>query len=270
MLNKTILLFCLAFLFACSKQKGIPKLKTEKIPVADVIVKDNLQKVVFDSSRYSAQNADVQRQVDDLMILLDKFQDRQEDFNIADFQKEYSQFDKVLNVTSLNAVNTQDWFHINGMLLQLTSEAQYAEEIEEILYTGIPGDSLQINNLVAPYIFTKLVDHVHVNLFAASEIEYEHSLYGKVKIVQETGYSPTGMININFGMEKKRYIELYVRIPSWADGATVTVHNVKYVAHPGEYCLIAKEWKQGDVVEIYFPMANAPDYIKKSIAGKRI
>ena len=196
------------------------------------------------------------------MVTLQMFQSKNKEFRLDDFENQWEQFHKVANDKKLNAINTGKWFVINGILLELTGNAKYAEELEKLMYTGLPGDSLQVTNWLAPYIYTKYVDHIHVNLFTPSEINYEHSLHGKVRIWQETDYTKSGNLQIHFSMEKKRYIELFVRIPDWAEGATVVVHNVKYLTHPNEYCKIAKEWQEGDVVHIHFPMENAPSYIK--------
>ena len=266
-MNKVWLLLFVIFLISCSGKKGVPEFITEKIPAEKVIVKGNLQKVAFDTSRYSALNPEIQNQLDNLMISLGQFQRENNDFRLDNFEKQWNQFHKVANDKTLNAINTGKWFEINGTLLQLTGDAKYAEELEKLMYTGLPGDSLQVTSWLAPYIYTKNVDHIHVNLFVPSEISYEHSLFGKVKIGQETGYTQSGNMEIHFSMEKERYIELFIRIPSWAGGATVTMQNVKYLTHPGEYCKIAKEWHEDDFVEIHFPMKNAPDYIKNSISG---
>jgi hypothetical protein len=267
MMNRAWLLIFIVILISCFGKKDVPEFITEKIPAEKVVVKSNLQKAIFDSSRYVLQNPDIQKQLDDLMISLRQFQSKNDDFRLDRFEIQWEQFHQVANDKKLNVVNTKNWFQINGTLLQLTGEAKYAEELEKLMYTGLPGDSLQVNNWTAPYIYTKYVDHIHVNLFAPSEISYQHSLRGSVKIAQETGYTPSGDLQIHFSMEKERYIELFIRIPGWAKGATVTMQNVKYVAHPGEYCKIAKEWNEGDIVEIHFPMESSPEYIKNSISG---
>jgi DUF1680 family protein len=43
-----------------------------------------------------------------------------------------------------------------------------------------------------------------------------------------------------------RYLDVYIRIPEWAVNPTVAHGNVKYVAHPGEYCQISRKWKDKD------------------------
>ena len=262
MMNKAWLLFFVVFIASCSGKKGFPTFVTEKIPAEDVIVKSNLQIAMFDTSRYSMQNQVIQKQLDELMISLEQFQNKNNDFILTNFETQWEQFHIAAKDEMLNASNTKNWFQINGILFQLTGNTKYAEELENLMYSGLPGDSLKVNNTIAPYIYTKYVDHIHVNLFTPSEINYNHSLGGKVKIWQETGYTRSGDLEIHFKMEKERYVELFIRIPGWAAGATVTMENVKYLTHPGEYSKIAKEWNNGDIVEIHFPMGNAPTYIK--------
>jgi len=262
MMNRTWLLLFFVFLISCSGKNKFPSFVTEKIPAEKVDVKGSLQKAIFDSSRYSLQNSRIQKQMDNLMITLGLFQSKNDDFKLDNFEIQWEQFHQVGNDKTMNSVNTKNWFQINGILLQLTGEAKYAEELEKLIYTGLPGNSLQVNNWITPYIYTKYVDHIHVNLFIPSEINYEHSLHGKVRIWQETGYTQSGDMQIHFSMEKKRYIELFVRIPDWAEGASVVVRNVKYLTHPSEYCKIAREWSEGDKVEIHFPMEHAPAYIQ--------
>jgi DUF1680 family protein len=63
-------------------------------------------------------------------------------------------------------------------------------------------------------------------------------------------------------METKRYIELWIRIPEWAHNASVTVKGVKYLSQPGSYSRVAKQWKEGDVVEVELPLQNVPGYLK--------
>lgn len=267
MMNRAWLLIFIVMLISCSGKKGIPEFIMEKIPAEEVAVKSNLQKEIFDSSRYTLQNSGIQKQLDGLMTLFSQFQSKNDDFRLASFENQWEQFQEVINDETLSASNTRDWYQITGTLLQLTGREKYAEVLEKLIYKGLPGDSLQVNNWIAPYIFTKYVDHVHVNFYTPSGISYDHSLHGKVKIWQETSYTKSGDLQIHFSMEKERYIELFIRIPAWAKGASVTMQNVKYLAHPGSYCKIAKEWNEGDIVEIHFPMEKSPEYIKNLISG---
>ena len=79
-----------------------------------------------------------------------------------------------------------------------------------------------------------------------------------MEITQETNYPESGKILIKFKMENKRYIELFIRIPEWAEGATVTEKGVKYVATSGSFCQIARKWNEGDFVEVNLPVDKMP------------
>ena len=131
--------------------------------------------------------------------------------------------------------------------MELTGEAIFAEVLETYQLDSSTRDYTK------PFVITKSIDHIHVNLFEPTEIKYDHTLGGEVQFRMETAYPNSGKIKFHFGMTERRYIEVYIRIPEWAEGTTVTVKKVKYFASPGSYCKIAKKWKEGDVVEVEIP-----------------
>ena len=184
-----------------------------------------------------------------LLTFVNKFQNRDESFNVEAFKKNWDivQPNKTLNVKSEN--DRAIWASVTGLLLELTQDEKYAAELEQI-GEATSGSS----ELLAPFILTKNVDHIYVNLFEPTEISYSHTLGGEVSFRLETDYPKSGSIRLHFGMTERRYMELYVRIPEWAEGSTVIVKQVKYFASPGSYCKIAKKWKEGDLVEIELPM----------------
>ncbi len=188
-----------------------------------------------------------------------------EEFELEKFLASWQKFKNNTSSHQLTQEENLQWFQITGFLFQLTGEARFAEEMEKIAWNSFAGESQLFDSLVSPYIFTKNVDHIHINLFLPKEISYQHTLGGGVKIAQKTSFPESGSIRINFNMEIKRYIEVFVRIPVWAEGTSVTVKGVKYFAQPGQYCIIAKKWKEGDVIEIEFPHENLPDYLKRKV-----
>ncbi len=147
----------------------------------------------------------------------------------------------------------EQWFHINLSLLKLSGEARYAEAIDDILNSNnhnLPGDLRK--EWLSQAIYTMDADHVYINLFTPSTLKYTHSLGGNVTITQETGYPKENTVAVKFGMDIKRYMEIYIRVPSWVAHSEVTVKKVKYFTAPGTYCKIAKKWKDGDVIKVSF------------------
>ncbi|MDX9880482.1 MAG: glycoside hydrolase family 127 protein [Prolixibacteraceae bacterium] len=141
------------------------------------------------------------------------------------------------------------WFLMNLELLKMTGATKYADEMEKLLYMPDPGFFPDEEGLKRA-IYTKMNDQVYVNLFWNSSAHYGHTTGGAVRIMQETNYPEGNRVSIRFETTDKRFVELYVRIPSEVPQASVEVGGVKYKAVPGEYCRVAKKWKTGDVVEI--------------------
>jgi hypothetical protein len=64
---------------------------------------------------------------------------------------------------------------------------------------------------------------------------------------------------------------LVLRIPAWADGASVTVNGAPQSGvKPGEFFRLARAWKTGDRVELRFPMAvRTSTWFNNAIAVER-
>ncbi len=254
-MRRTLLFAGFLFLISCSENEQFSSYKTEKADLNEVKLLGKLHPEIADSAFQFVTLEKNEAEIERLLHLQEQYFQKDAAFDFNRFCLEWSDFVSEKSHIQLNAQGKINWFTLTGTLLQLTGDAKYAEEMQKILQSGFPQSDTNenIENLVAPYIFTKNVDHIHVNLFVPAEISYEHSLHGKVKITQEFPANNPNTVFIKFSMEKERYIELFILIPDWADGATVTVKNVKYFAPPGQYCQIAKEWLEGDLVEIYFP-----------------
>lgn len=135
--------------------------------------------------------------------------------------------------------------------LLLTGESRYADEIDKLIkYKPL---CLEIyKGMIQKSMYTKMYDRLYVNLFFESEVKFEHTTGGQIKLKQNVNYPASNNIELEFENEEKRFIELYIRIPQNIKSARVEAGGVKYKAFPGEYCRIAKKWKTGNKVEVYF------------------
>jgi hypothetical protein len=252
-----------AFLISCNQnkfpEKVTKKINSEIIKLNDVFFEPEVAQrdSVSEEKKYDFR-------LDSLMSFLNKYQDKAESFNLQNF-KEYwdSTLERIIEV-DLGIETAKKWFKATSQLFELTGNARYSEELERVVYTSFKRNlaESEIEQIVKPYVFTKYVDHIHANLFIPSEISYNHSMGGDVKIRQETDYPESGSIRLHFSTTEKNYIELFIRIPSWAENASVEVKGVKYFAPPGGYSKIAKKWKEGDVVEIEFPISKKPNHLR--------
>lgn len=249
-MKQAVFVLTLIFLFSsCARENKFPTRKTQK--VSD----EMLNIVAFDSEQNlqannSFQNIESPANLQQLFQSFQQYNDKNEAFSFQTFKDQWENCRVSLNTSELEGASAEMWVEITGLLLQLTAEAKYAQELETVF---LNSTNRELQNLAASYSITKSADHLHLNLFIPAEIEYDHSLGGHVKMVTESNYPQTGRVELHMDSEKKRYIELYIRIPDWASDAMVTVKGVKYFAPAGGYCKIAKQWREGDLVEIVFP-----------------
>jgi len=230
-LYSILLLFVLV---SCNRKDQFPVKKSERISV------NNTSVTQLDSSSHEP--------FDKLFTFVNQFDMQDSSFDLESFKASYDEFSATKNKTNYSSRALPAWIEINGLLLELTADAKYAQELEKI------SANEKMTDYIQPFVFTRSVDHIYVNLFKPAEMKYQHSLGGDVTIRQETAYPESGSIRLHFEMTERRYIELNIRIPEWAEGTHVEVKGVKYFTKPGSYCFIAKKWKQGDLVEIELPI----------------
>lgn len=239
------------FLFSCSEKNQFPEKKSEKFPVMVVTVGQSLFKnelSVADSLAIQSLSGEMQQ----LKNFVSKYENRDKDFSVEKMEALWETANNNIELAGFETVSA--WIQVTGFLLEITGKPLYAEALQQLSAeenTGLGFSETKLaEQLLAPYIFTKNVDHIFVNLFVNSSVEYVHSLGGKVKITQEL--TSSNSLLLKFSTTEKRYIEVNVLIPANAENPSVIEKKVKYVATPGEYCLIARKWKEGDVVEIKY------------------
>lgn len=239
------------YLFSCSEKNQFPEKKSEKLPLFAITVEQPIFKNVLPADDSLAKQS-LSVELQQLKSFISKYEKRDSDFSVETMESIWLSKKNKIDFTGLESVLA--WIETTGFLLEITGKPVYAEALQKLGYEekinlSAPETKLAEEKL-APYIFTKNVDHIFVNLFVNSSVEYDHSLGGKIKITQElTG---SNSLLLKFSTSEKRYIEVNILIPKWATNATVTEKNVKYVATPGEYCLIARKWKEGDFVEVKY------------------
>ena len=82
------------------------------------------------------------------------------------------------------------------------------------------------------------------------------SLQGtEVHVVEETEYSFRGAIKITVSPSRPLRFPFHLRIPRRADDAEIVVNgSLESATRVGAFAHVEREWKQGDIVEITFPM----------------
>ena len=140
------------------------------------------------------------------------------------------------------------WAQLNIELVKLSEEVRYSDALEILLY-GTKGFAFP-EKMLKSVIYTHVFDQIYVNILGSSSMEYQHTTGGTVKLIQETGYPKGNEMILKCETADVRYMDFFIRIPSWAVNPSVSYGIVKYVAHPGEYTEISKKWEKGDEVRV--------------------
>lgn len=154
-----------------------------------------------------------------------------------------------LNFEKLSDIDLQKWVELNDSLLKYSGQVCFADELEKVFYNTQYPDVLTEKALKS-VCYTHRYDRIYLNVYGNSTLNFEHTTGGKVRLIQDTDYPYDGTIRLKVEMEDTRYMDLYIRIPEWAEYSSVTVRGVRYPVYPGQYTEVAKKWKNGDEAEI--------------------
>lgn len=93
----------------------------------------------------------------------------------------------------------------------------------------------------------------------------------EVTIEERTRYPMEGNIKLLISLHSPASFPLHLRIPSWTKNASVTVNGSPVEASaPGSVTVISREWSDGDIVELSFPMKVTTDtWYENSISVER-
>lgn len=99
-------------------------------------------------------------------------------------------------------------------------------------------------------------DAVWVHLYGSSILETSLPQGGRLRLVQQSHYPWEGSIKITLEQVPEVLKSVRLRIPGWASECTIRVNGaaVDQQVNPGSYCDLRRDWSQGDVIELEFPL----------------
>ncbi|HEX7898557.1 MAG TPA: beta-L-arabinofuranosidase domain-containing protein [Planctomycetota bacterium] len=188
----------------------------------------------------------------------------------------------------------------SGRLANLTGDGQYMDVLERILYNGfaagrsIDGTRLYYNNYmnrkqdkgrmgiaccasnivrvvpsIAGYQYgAKAGDGVWTHLYMAGQATIP---YGGVNVglKQESNYPWDGDVKISVTLPAPAPFTLYLRIPGWAAGASVTLNGapLDMAAVAKGYLPVPRTWQSGDVLRLTLPLAVRRVYSNPKVSA---
>ncbi len=185
---------------------------------------------------------------------------------------------------------TFTWMQFCERLLEMTGNSRYVDQFELtmynalmasmrndgsqiVMYTPLEGYrresggqcEMHINccNANGPRAFAMIPrvayrmpndERIDVNLYIPSEATVQ---LGKrtLALKQETAYPRDGLVTLTVTPDKPVQAYIALRIPEWSKQTSVTVNGAEFGGiENGSYCVIYREWKAGDVVQISLDM----------------
>jgi len=106
------------------------------------------------------------------------------------------------------------------------------------------------------YFYSVSDEGVWVNLYGGNTLNTSLPDGPRVQLKQETTYPWNGTVKIVLEESAKDDFSLFLRIPGWADAATIQVNgeDIGGTLQQGAYTEIRRKWKKGDVVLLEMPM----------------
>ena len=183
--------------------------------------------------------------------------------------------------------STFSWIQLNRELLALTGEAKYADEIEKSAYNDLLGAQAPDGGNWCYYSFPNgkrvfttywrcckssgpwaleeltpvayaltAAGGIAINLYGPGQATLGTPQAGAVRLEQDTRYPFEGDIRVTVRPERAARFKLQLRIPGWAEHATIQLNGqaVAAAALSGTYATVERTWQSGDVITLQLPM----------------
>jgi len=182
--------------------------------------------------------------------------------------------------------STLAWIQLNRELLLITGEARYAEEIERSAYNDLlaaqapdgedwcyyvfpngrrvhttywrcckSSGAMAVEELPDIALIARGTHTLDINIYGPGRSSVTLEGPGRVQLTQATVWPYPDDIRIAVSVERPARFSLRVRVPSWADGATLLVNGTDagVTVPPGQYATVEREWHEGEVLVARFP-----------------
>jgi hypothetical protein len=180
-------------------------------------------------------------------------------------------------------------FKITRYLLRVTRDSRYGDSMERVMYNTVLGAKpLQLDGhafyysdynfkgsksfhesrwpccsgtlpqVAADYrlnLYFHDRDNLFVNLYVPSTLRWKQG-DAQVSLTQKSNYPFESTVQLEVTTSKPAKFVMNLRIPAWAEGATVSVNGkrVEEMVQPGMFFPLRRKWKTGNRIELELPL----------------
>jgi len=246
------------FLISCGRsENGLNAINSGSFSETNITLDDAVsQRLLPDSVVNISGQSPIPTKLGELISATEKLRKTQSDSIWTILSASWYHFGKdglaILSADSLSdskaTAIARKWADLNIALLKLSGEVRFGDAVEDLLYKN--QESFLTEKQLKSIIYTHIDDQIFINVIGSSSLTHQHTTGGTIKLIQKTDYPNSNEITLKCESNDVRYLDVFIRIPEWAINPTVSYGNVKYVAHPGEYCQVSRKWHDGDEFRI--------------------
>jgi uncharacterized protein len=170
--------------------------------------------------------------------------------------------EKVLFNSMLSALSADGthFFYANPLKWNFNTEGHSAQHTDtrwatHSCYCCPPQIARTIAGL-GRWAYTVSNDTLWVHLYGGNNLHTKLPGGKEIDITQESDYPWDGEIKIRINKAPKKAMALMLRIPGWAENATIKMNGEDFnePLAEGTYTSIKRKWKTGDEISLSFPM----------------
>ena len=94
---------------------------------------------------------------------------------------------------------------------------------------------------------------VYVNLYIPSTVKWTQG-GAQIELTQKSEYPYDSQVQFEVKASRAAEFAVSLRIPAWADGASVSVNGKREAVLAGTFVTVWREWKSGDRIELELPL----------------
>src|SRR5580700_1869590 len=178
-------------------------------------------------------------------------------------------------------------FKLTRYLLRVTRDSRYGDSMERVMYNtilgakplerdgrtfyysdynfkgskvysshGWPCCSGTMPQVASDYrinTYFRDAHGVYVNLYIPSTVKWAQG-GAQIELTQKSEYPYDSQVQFDVKASKSAKFVLSLRIPAWAEGASISVNGKREAARAGGFAQVRRHWNSGDRVDLELPM----------------